>query len=160
MRSILGKPDCPDSAYILVLRGIMEYTLEYFSHHVKEYPTWGCLVFPDEDEKLISPGTLASTPIHKVFVEEKYVSVSDDTLIKWVKEAFPPFHDDEEEVAVDMGKPSGDYMTVHRFDTGKLRLLSSERKIPAMELSLGHIKEDVIVKREVEMCKKASYKSC
>ena len=39
MRAILGKVDCPDSAYILVLRGIDEKTLEYYGYHLKKYDT-------------------------------------------------------------------------------------------------------------------------
>lgn len=72
-----------------------------FSFSRKEIPTWGCLVFPDEGEILSSPEGLVSSPIHKVFVDGRYVSVSDDTLIKWVKEAFPPFEDDDPEIGRD-----------------------------------------------------------
>lgn len=109
MRAILGKLDCPGSSYILVLRGLLDVaTLDYFKYHAKKYPIWGCLVFSDEGEELVSPDITISTPIHKVFVEEKYTRVSDETLIKWVKEAFPPFSEDEMESSCDMGKPGSD----------------------------------------------------
>lgn len=95
MRAILGVPDCPDSSYILVLRGFGNATLEYFRYHVKKYPTWGCLVFPNDRGPIPPPISLTTevSPIHRIF-EEKYFA-SDTEIIKWVKESFPPFSEDE-----------------------------------------------------------------
>ena len=98
MRAILGTPDKPGSSYILVIRGLDEKSIGYFMRHVKRYPTWGCLVFSEEGEILTSPEGIVPTPIHKVFVDKLYISVSDDTLIKWVKEAFPPYREDDDPV--------------------------------------------------------------
>lgn len=101
MRAILGRTNRPDSSYILVLRGLNHLAIKYFHYHVKKYPTWGCLVFPEIGELLTSPDITESTSIHKVFVSVEYAHVSDVTLIKWVKEAFPPFEDDDPEIGRD-----------------------------------------------------------
>lgn len=134
MRAILGKPDCPDSSYILVLRGLNHLAIKYFHSHVKKYLTWGCLVFPDEGEMPSLPEGLVSSPIHKVFVDEKYTFVSDGTLIKWVKEAFPPFSEDEMESSCDMGKPGSDHTAIS-IVRERIRSISSGSVISAMELA-------------------------
>lgn len=154
MRAILGKPDCPDSSYILVLRGLDLWAIKYFHSHVKKYPTWGCLVFPDEGEMLSSPEGLVSSPIHKVFVDERYVSVSDGTLIKWVKEAFPPFSEDEMESSCDMGKPGSDHTAIS-IVRERIRSVSSDSVISAMELArLSSVfKDERFINEGVRRCK-------
>lgn len=101
MRAILGKIDCPDSSYILVLRGLSEDTSEYFYYHKEKYPTWGCLVFPDEADDAMSENVVMFTPIHKVYAISYYKHVSDEKILKWVREAFPPFKDDDPEIGRD-----------------------------------------------------------
>lgn len=103
MRAILGKPDCPDSSYILILRGLDTSAMDYLHFHTKKYATWGCLVFPEKGENLPSLKDTSLTPIHKMFTNRIYIKVSDDTLIKWVKEAFPPFSEDEMEPSCGAG---------------------------------------------------------
>lgn len=159
MRAILGKPDCPDSSYILVLRGLDHLAIEYFHSHVKKYPTWGCLVFPDEGEILSSPEGLVSSPIHKVFVEGRYVSVSDGTLIKWVKEAFPPFSEDEMESSCDMGKPGSDHTAIS-IVRERIRSISSDTVISAMELArLSSVfKDECFIDEGVRRCKEEVFR--
>lgn len=134
MRAILGRTNCPDSSYILVLRGLNHLAIKYFHYHVKKYPTWGCLVFPDEGEILSSPESIVASPIHRVFVDEGYVYVSDGTLITWVKKVFPPFSEDEMESSCDMGKPGSDHTAIS-IVRERIRSISSDSVIPAMELA-------------------------
>lgn len=154
MRAILGKPDCPDSSYILVLRGLNHLAIKYFHSHIKKYPTWGCLVFPDEGEILSSPEGLVSSPIHRVFIDERYVSVSDGTLIKWVKEAFPPFSEDEMESSCDMGKPDSDHTAIS-IVRERIRSISSDSVISAMELARL---SSVFIDERVRRCKEEVFR--
>ncbi len=50
MRAIYGKPDNPDSSHILIIRGVDVYSIDYFTEHVKKYPTWGLILAWDADE--------------------------------------------------------------------------------------------------------------
>lgn len=72
MRAILGKPDFQDSAYILVLRGLDFQAVDYLRYHIQNYPTWGCLIFPDMGEEYMSSEILSAKPtsIHRIFTEE------------------------------------------------------------------------------------------
>ena len=136
MRAILGKPDCPDSSYILVLRGLTApNTLDYFYYHVTRYPTWGCLVFPDEGEILVEKEDIVSTPIHRVFTKESYIRVPDEIIIKWVKEAFPPFSEDDIEYVTD--KLDVDCIEFPTF--GKLRRFDSHSVIFDAEQFDSHL---------------------
>lgn len=151
MRAILGKPDCPDSSYILVLRGIDMDSAEYFARHVKEYPTWGCLVFPDVGERLMVPFTVGNTSIHKRFAGTGYSAVSDENLIKWVKETFPPFIEDEEDTSSDKVEKSGVYPTADFCK--EVKTLSAIRSISLEEIYHALFSKDEFIHREVEMCK-------
>lgn len=154
MRAILGKPDCPDSSYLLVLRGLDLWAIKYFYSHIKKYPTWGCLVFPEEGGSSPLPEGLVSSPIHKVFVDKRYVSVSDGTLIKWVKKAFPPFSEDEMESSCDMGKPGSDHTAIS-IVRERIRSISSDSVISAMELArLSSVfKDGCFIDERVRRCK-------
>lgn len=158
MRAILGKPDCPDSSYILVLRGLDLWAIKYFHSHVKKYPTWGCLVFPEEGGILSSEGLVCSS-IHRVFADERYASVSDGTLIKWVKEAFPPFSEDEMESSCDMGKPGSDHTAISIFRE-RIRSISSNSVISAMELArLSSVfKDESFIDKRVRRCKEELFR--
>lgn len=100
MRAILGTPGAPGSAYMLVLRGLD--SVEYLKYHAKEYPTWGCLVFPEDkmrgvDIEEFSLGeTIKYSPIHQLFSDLKYAYISDEHLLKWVRKKFPPFDEDDD----------------------------------------------------------------
>lgn len=150
MRAILGKPDCPDSSYILVLRGpTLPDTLDYYYYHVKRYPTWGCLVFPEEGEILSELEDIVSTPIHRVFTKESYTSVSDAKLIQWVKECFPPFSEDDIESSRVTDKLDVDCIEVP--PSGKMRRFDSHRVIPAVELR--HAFDSLVVENGISACK-------
>lgn len=159
MRAILGKPDCPDFSYILVLRGLDHLAIKYFHSHVEKYPTWGCLVFPDEGEAPPLLKDIVFSPIHKIFADEKYVSVSDGTLIKWVKEAFPPFSEDEMESSCDMGKPGSDHTAIS-IVRERIRSISSDTVISAMELArLSSIfKDERFIDEGVRRCKEEVFR--
>lgn len=152
MRAILGKPDCQGSSYILVLRGLLDVaTLVYFNYHAKKYPTWGCLVFPDEGEMLPSLEGIVLSPIHRVFADEEYVYVSDGTLIKWVKELFPPFSEDEESFC-GMGKHGSDHMATPLRE--RIRSIRTDSVISAMELArLPSAFKDNFIGAEVRRCR-------
>lgn len=149
MKAILGKPDCPDSSYILVLRGLTIPTLDYFYYHVKRYPTWGCLVFPDEGEILEASEDIVSTPIHRILYEIGYTRVSDETIIKWVKEAFPPFSEDDMESFPVMDKP--DVTCIEVPPSGKLSRFDSHRVISAVELRMPF--DGLVVENGISACK-------
>ena len=101
---------------------------------LKRYPTWGCLVFPDEGEILEASEDIVSTPIHRILNEIRYTRVSDETIIKWVKEAFPPFSEDDMESSCDMGKPGSDHTAISILRE-RTRIVSSDTVISAMELA-------------------------
>lgn len=134
MRVILGQLHKPDSSYILVLRGLDEEAMSYFCEHEKKYPTWGCLLFPDIGEELkeeLSPAVV--TPIHRLYVDADYTGISDKTLLKWIKERFPPFSEDAEDDMRIKEPPLGirklrTYHAQHKLlETSPLRLAFEER---------------------------------
>ena len=143
MRAILGKVDCPDSAYILVLRGIDEKTLEYYGYHLKKYYTWGCIVFSEMNEAERS-FDVPVTSIHKIFSGRSFASASDEQLIEWVRRNFPPFLDDEGE------------LTEPEFPTfeKKSERLNYTRVIDGMILADTFLDKKELIEREVLNCKK------
>lgn len=95
MRAIYGKPDNPSSAHILIIRGVDAYSIDYFTEHVKKYPTWGLILAWDGDElsyfaeAMIK--TLPQTSIHQ-FVSNLFSC--DEDLIRYVLSRFPKYNEE------------------------------------------------------------------
>ena len=89
MRAIYGKPDNPDSSHILIIRGVDVYSIDYFTEHVKKYPTWGLILAWDADEVSYFAEamvkTLPQTSIHQ------FVSDLDPTDAESYIPTPPPF---------------------------------------------------------------------
>ena len=105
MRCILGDLDNPNSSYILVVRGICEFSLDYFSNHTKRFPTWGLLLFPEKGQLLFTKERFESicsfkgiktSSIHQVFFEDRAVMLSDKEILEYVRDNFPPYQEDSD----------------------------------------------------------------
>lgn len=105
MRCILGYLGNPDSSYILVVRGICESSLGYFSNHTKRFPTWGLLLFPEKGqllapkerfESLCSSKGIKTSSIHQIFFEDRAVMLSDREILEYVRDNFPPYQEDSD----------------------------------------------------------------
>lgn len=93
-RSILGSFDTPESAYVLVVRGVNSDTRTLLDNHRAKFPNWGMLVFPEKDESdspFISP---VMKGIHRIYTGKKFSASSDKELIEFVLEEFPPYMED------------------------------------------------------------------
>lgn len=101
MRAIYGKPDYPDSAYILVLRGIDDESLTYLQSHSEKYPSWGCIIFPERGQ-LLTKLDKDENPIWRRFNEAKGIHsirlwggyVEDAEIIKFATKVYPPYNED------------------------------------------------------------------
>lgn len=95
MRAIYGKPDNPSSAHILIIRGVDAYSIDYFTEHVKKYPTWGLILTWDGDEYFAEAmiKTLPQTSIHQ-FVSNLFSC--DEDLIRYVLSRFPKYNEESD----------------------------------------------------------------
>lgn len=107
MRVIKGKINEPNSARILVIRGIDPESLNYLLEHTKKYPTWGCLVFP---EKGVTVASIyrhhQSGSIHQLITAAppfvaNFASETDELILKFVDEKFPPYIEDDDPIVYD-----------------------------------------------------------
>lgn len=132
MRAIIGTPDKPCSSYILVIRGLDEKSIEYFMRHVKMYPTWGCILFPEYMENpmgvrlkmLEKEFVLHNSAIHRIFASDIYAIRSDVELVKDVKNAFPPYREDDDPV-LDRGQL---LMAAIKGDSEAMKILAKENR--------------------------------
>lgn len=109
MRALLGEPDNPQSAYILVIRRIYEEGYTYWQNHKRLYPTWGCLLFPDYGEvftfrpeivdPIIGPEIIGGK-IHCLFSAD-YNKLSDFEIIGLVRRNFPMYSDEDDPIISD-----------------------------------------------------------
>ena len=114
MRAIYGKPDNPDSAYILVLRGIDDESLEYLQSHSEKYSSWGCILFPERNQPISTDYYEAGRlyPIWHRFYEAKGIhsiqnwglNEKDETLIESVTRTYPPYNEDGDSETSSMDK--------------------------------------------------------
>ena len=112
MRALLGEPDRPGSAYILVIRGIYDEGYTYWLNHQKLYPTWGCLLFPDRGEvfefrpEIVHPITekevISGSHIHKIYSAE-FNEYSDEAILGLVRKIYHEYSDEDDPII------SGDY---------------------------------------------------
>lgn len=98
MRVIYGELDNPSSAHILIIRGIDVDSINYFKEHIKNYPTWGCILASDIKNPLFDKAmvkVLPQTPIHQIILE---VPDNDEELISYVWRKFPKYDEDSDPV--------------------------------------------------------------
>ena len=134
MRVILGKTDSPDSAHILVIRGIDIDSLDYFTKHKSAYPTWGVLLFPEYKQPKVLTSFPETTAIHRIFMDSsvKFSECSDEQVLEVVEGLFPPYTDDDpvvplEDTSEDIGMLPSFSVTLQKFQ--------NHRRISRMELT-------------------------
>ena len=117
MRAIFGRPDDPSSAYILVLRGIDEDSVRYFEAHMRKYPTWGCLLFPEyEQTDYDARPPFYRTRVHCYYLDLRYSRETDSEILMEVNKYFPPYSDEDPLVEETAPKVETPPLMVSRLD--------------------------------------------
>ena len=131
MRAIYGKPDNPDSSHILIIRGVDVYSIDYFTEHVKKYPTWGLILAWDADEVSYFAEamvkTLPQTSIHQ-FVSD--IFSCDEDLIRYVLTRFPKYNEDLDPTDAESYIPTPPPFPCSRSEPRFPLLLRCRQKIP------------------------------
>lgn len=135
MRVIYGKLDNPSSAHILIIRGVDAHSIDYFTEHVKKYPTWGLILTWDGDELsyFAEPmiKTLPQTSIHQ-FVSN--IFPSDEDLIRYVLSRFPKYNEESDPTDTESYIPIPPPFTCSRSEPRFPLLLRGRQKISIMML--------------------------